>query len=1271
MAFPPPIRGNLNLLPLDSSAWDWKAFERFCLDLVNALPDVAHADFHGAQGDKQDGIDILAQLTNGEQRTYQCKKYKSFGPRRAEAAVSENTFVGANEHVLLVACGTSKKTQAFMRAQPGWRLLDQQGISTLVRVSLPREAARRLVDDHLGPQIRAAFLGSGPMTFVEPALFFAPFLGRSLFRHDWSLVGRDEILDDLAAALERHRIVVLPGRGGVGKTRLLRALAAQRGDRTLFALDDVPITSEAVDDLPFAEITVVVDDVHRRDDLGPLLSEAVRRTDTRLVLATRPQGLDELRAMLARAGYASDEVHVAEPLGDLPTVDVEALARQALGPEHAHLASALAAATADCPLVTVVGGQLLASRAVPPQLLERQQDFRDEVLARWQDELVGQLGRSVDSQTIIGLLRILAALAPFPAANRAVVAAAADELSVDAPEVLRLLGELEAAGLVIARGRLRRIVPDVLADHVLHRACVDMQGRPTGYAEQLARRYGALSTKALLRNLAALDWRIGQTAGASTVLDAVWKDWTDRFARTNADGRVTLLQRILPAAVFMPERVLSIVELALQDPARPVNYPFGASTTDTDVRAALAPLLARVGQHAEHAADALSLLWQLGRDEPGPLHSNPDHPIRLAQELADHSVSLVHDEAAVALVEQLIADGQADLHHWSPLELLRGLMSRTVERISTVGFEMHFDTAYVIAATTSDVRRRAFTVLESQAAQGTARTQHLAEDLLGEALRPPSTPGQGTSREHVDQWHDEELRLVAIAAGLIENGPPLARMEIRQRLSRYSNVKLWPDVAQAVQEAIEAPVDERERMLTIFADPFDLAEDPTSAQQQIDAYARELAHAPTADDDLATSMNDAIEQLDATTALHPNPTPVLSRIATENPYRGLAIARWIVERPDEPLARFVGALLGPLRRLLRSELEALLDSLDGNQDVRLRRMLALYLGTGTWYADPSSADVDRMRRLLVDEDQTIRSIVVHALPPLSTVDPALACELALAADTSDGVHARLVDHVLSSASDDLGGAQLETRMQALTREPRLAWSSWQLLAKTGETRPQRVLDLLLARARSDDSGMRPVFDAPRAADVLSGFDDDAYSDALRAVREQAREVKGRPRSHTGKLYWALDRNEDLSLAVLGEWLTADDMELVHVAAHLLDALPLSHVVPGKDHDGGWHLLLSHIDVVNAWLKSASRNGSEHRDLVYDALMVVMTSGMTGRGIGTPAERYITSRKVAREAAARLPAGSTERRFWTAAAAHADREIAEDVLEDEEFGEDML
>jgi len=377
----------------------------------------------------------------------------------------------------------------------------------------------------------------------------------------------------------------------------------------------------------------------------------------------------------------------------------------------------------------------------------------------------------------------------------------------------------------------------------------------------------------------------------------------------------------------------------------------------------------------------------------------------------------------------------------------------------------------------------------------------------------------------------------------------------------------------------------------------------------------------------------------------------------------------VIDRPDAPLARFVGTLLGPLRTALPDELDGLLDKLDCD-DVRLRRMLADYLSAGTWYNDPRESDIGRMRRLLTDDDEAIRSIVVHALLPLRATNQTLAYELALGVDTSDGHHSDLVDHVLSDAMDCLDEAQLEVRLQALERETHLSWSSWHFLAAVGKTRPQRVLDLLLARARSDAAGMRPAYDAPHGADVLSGFGVEQYRDALRAVREQALRLNGLPRRNTGKLFWALDRDEELSLEVLGEWLTDADLEQVRAATHLLDPLPLSRDIPGKDYDGGWHLLLNHAARIQTWLESAAGNSSEHSELVARALLLVMTCGMTGRGMGEADERHITTRDTAHALAAKLPAGSATRTFWTAVAAHAEREIAEDELEDEEFGEEV-
>ena len=57
--FDPAIQPRRARLPLDESTWPWKAFERFCPDVVAALPDVAYAEFQGDEGDPQEGVDIF------------------------------------------------------------------------------------------------------------------------------------------------------------------------------------------------------------------------------------------------------------------------------------------------------------------------------------------------------------------------------------------------------------------------------------------------------------------------------------------------------------------------------------------------------------------------------------------------------------------------------------------------------------------------------------------------------------------------------------------------------------------------------------------------------------------------------------------------------------------------------------------------------------------------------------------------------------------------------------------------------------------------------------------------------------------------------------------------------------------------------------------------------------------------------------------------------------------------------------------------------------
>ena len=131
-----------------------------------------------------------------------------------------------------------------------------------------------------------------------------------------------------------------------------------------------------------------------------------------------PQGIDYLKSKLTRGGFDVQEVVDLPDVKELSRGEVTELGRQVLGAEFASLAEQLAAATWDCPLVTVVGGQLLAKKAISPKLLERDEEFRHTVLTRFRDVLVGDVGDRIDPKLCRSLLDLIAAVQPIRLAAR-------------------------------------------------------------------------------------------------------------------------------------------------------------------------------------------------------------------------------------------------------------------------------------------------------------------------------------------------------------------------------------------------------------------------------------------------------------------------------------------------------------------------------------------------------------------------------------------------------------------------------------------------------------------------------------------------------------------------------------------------------------------------------------------------------------------------------------------------------------------------------------
>jgi len=145
-------------------------------------------------------------------------------------------------------------------------------------------------------------LGFSP--FVSPGDFFREWLNSDKpFNHAWSLVGLTNYLQSLNEFVEstQQRIAILPGRGGIGKTKLLHAFAEQFNHSEFilrFAEQGVTITTENVGNLPANPCVIVVNDAHQRErDLSVLLALVRQHPTIKLILSSRPYAADYLQVL--------------------------------------------------------------------------------------------------------------------------------------------------------------------------------------------------------------------------------------------------------------------------------------------------------------------------------------------------------------------------------------------------------------------------------------------------------------------------------------------------------------------------------------------------------------------------------------------------------------------------------------------------------------------------------------------------------------------------------------------------------------------------------------------------------------------------------------------------------------------------------------------------------------------------------------------------------------------------------------------------------------
>jgi hypothetical protein len=1290
-----PAKAHEECLPLEGLAWD--AFEAFCLDLIAQFLKPKEIYHYGTQGNAQKGIDIVADLNNGEKWAFQCKQWQRFNRSDVTEVIDRAKEFEAERYILFLSRVANVEVRNVIANSPRWEVWDVRDISQKVR-ELPLEIARRLVRDHFHPEWQNAFLGISKLTpFVSYDDIFSSWLNADrLFNHTWKLEGRDDALKSLHdfVTSSEKQVAILPGRGGIGKTKLLYEFAKtfeHPNFRLWFVEDDIPITPENADNLPLYPCVIVLDDAHRRErdvaSLRTLIQNRVRshHPKIKLVFSSRSYAVQSLQAQLDRDGI--DYLKLDE-LKELSRQETKALARQAIGQEYAHFAEHLAAIAYDSPLVTVVGGHLLAERAIPLKLLERNEDFRRMVLNRFQDILIGQIDRQINPKICKKILELIAAVSPIQLTNEEFQRAATEFLGIDRATLIRSLGTLEQTGVLIRRGNNLRITPDVLADRILHEACLTEQGDSTGYAQEIFETFRKIYPAQVLLNLAELDWRVRFSSEQETnLLDVIFQNFKEEFKRASNLNRCKLLDLLRKIAYYQPEFSLEIVRFAMRHPTTLEDENIAKRYyhyTHFDVLSRLPGILKQICYTLDYVPICCDLLWQLGRDDTSRPYNNPPESIRSLIDLAKYRIdkSLKFNWQVIEAIERWLQEPNAHDHIYSPLDILDSFLKKDIEYNNYDGKTLQISVFLVDREITQAIRKKALKLIEDLFNSNNVKVVLRALDSSIEALEELRDRSSQPIEEANQWWESEQLEILekihSLATRAIE---PLIQLKVIEKLDWYARRSYSSRVRQKARKIIfSIPKTENLKLTGVLSgnyqwdwqeEKFQLSWERREKyiRQILESLANSFLEKHSLPQDGVQVLNERLQIISGNNGKVS--THFLELLSELNSNYSIAICEQILALGDCPLASYIASMLYRAKEFdIERAIKVFQAAVDSGKSSFCGSFAKSYWA---WENNLASDELRQIvQKLLVHPELEVKKAAIGSLAILIRSQPQLAIHLALDVEVDRNVELaeELFQIFSTTLLDSLTKAELEVFLHKLGFVNHLnGYHISEFLVYTSQKIPFSIFRLILRRievsVEKDEFNYQPFPSSfyDNCLHYLSSAEE--YGDMLREIRDlwfDCESQRGSILLNKSKnltsvqtktlikeqLYKELYKEVSLtyiekssneskleiaptSIELLKEWIQTGDEVKIKAVSNLIN----------RFYSG---FIFCHFEFVRNLIERADRVSDRCYEAVSSNLFIIAVSG-TRMGIqGEPFPKDIALRDTASEKAKKFFKGSPIRKF---------------------------
>jgi hypothetical protein len=1262
-----PVEPLLQVLPFGDLSD--VAFEQFCRSLFAREHPGVEVHRNGSSGDKQNGVDIYIEEPGGRVGV-QCKRKKTFGPSAVRAAV-EALAPAAGVSSVIIALSRPVAAPAArleVRSHDGWSLLDGEDLS---------ERVRKLgVDDRLAvvrqyfPNHVAAFLGiAAPSPWLREDEYWVALPGPAGYEQDFELVGRDKELDELRGLLAGdHRLLLVSGRSGSGKTRLLVELARREEARSIRFVHRAPVPASAFELLPTGAPILVVDDAADSETNLSYLVAGIfaERPEATVVLLVQPAREQALLIALGPSILLPTTPRVE--VGDLDTKSAKRLARVALGSSATdEAAEALATLGYDCPLLIVIGAHLVQSGAIRASELAASTELQGVIQAKFvASSLVG-----TDADSLLRILRALAAIQPARLDHQDFLEALCAIAETSKRDAIAAIDKLEIIGLVMRREHSCRVVPDLLGDALLDEAVRSRSGLDTGLASDLASACAGQVLRNALINVSLVDWRQRRRDGGESVAGSLWEAVQELALASPISVRIELVRSVADVAWTQPDAALRLANAILDAPAPVEPDPVGQFLdgsrflSQDNVAQALTRLVHNAGLNPAYLTRAMQLLWRVGQGDARPENQNPDHGLRLLRELGAYDIGKPVS-FTVAFVSEIEAwlDAESDPPRRARiLGLLEPALALEGTNTSSDGHSLTLRQFTVPVEHVAGVRSSVVDLAAAELSTSLV-SAHAAVALLQEALRGHDNVGSPEfvqvvgvlQRTLADPKADATLRLKAFRA--------------LGWHAKYGDV----EVKAAVRSARRSLVVDRDLELArtlrgdwhAIEDADDDESDFAGANQRerlrLEALAEDIAGLPTDESILDFLLSRVAVEREVAGDFQP-PTLLLDLIIRLRPaFAHYFLSSVLPDRLDEVVLMLAPPSLAAILRTNDSEATVITAQWICAGPQAARTVASALASDGE--ALESGFRVGVVDLLLGLGDEAIDVALVLAVYRFADRNRDLlgvvATRVAIAKSRWVGRElAMVLSHQGGVAWKALAEGQKVAILESYVACPDLdSYHVGALLSVRAAEDPGSALGVLRMRVERAETEGRDYAPLPFEWHIPLGF---RASDAFPSL---VRDLVGWVQAGTSwqRRFWG----PRLFAQVVGPYdheVQSALVEALEVGTEAAISAVVSLIAMAPTA-----FILENPEFVARALKSGASVGTEALAAVQSALYGSTMSGVRSRQIGDPSVRDREQIAGAREIAGGLPSGSLERAFYEGIVVATERSIDGDLARDREFTE---